>query len=93
MSRDESMLRIEPSGAISTSTGWYGWPSRPVAWQIVSVSNGASRFVKDVMYVSTPTSSATTPDTTRSVLNKLRRANVLGGNLRHASRFVRALTR
>ena len=41
----------------------------------------------------TPTSIATTPDATRSVLNKLRRANVLGGKLRHASRFVRALTR
>ncbi len=69
MSRDRSILPIEPSGATSTPRGWYGCPASPVAWQIVSVSTGATRSVKDPMYTSTPARRATTPDATRSVLS------------------------
>ena len=74
MSRDRSILPIEPSGATSTPRGWYGCPESPVAWQIVSVSTGATRSVKDPMYTSTPARRATTPDATRSVLSNFGRA-------------------
>jgi len=69
MSRDRFTLPIEPSGATYTYRSWYGCPACPVAWQIVSVSTGATRSVKDPTYTSKPTNRGTTPDATRSVLS------------------------